>query len=114
MVLKIVIDLAITSLVLLILGDALASAISMGPKCRKGDRHLLLIIVGPTLVPNPLDGYVSQDVQFTVRNGMLYSGRHLCLHVLSNLLVDTPSSRLVGGPCSSWYDAHFSFRSETE
>ena len=39
LVLTIVIDLAITSLVLLILGDALAFAISMVPKCRKGSKN---------------------------------------------------------------------------
>ena len=61
---------------------------------RQRDRHLLFIM----LVPNPLDGYVSQDVQFTVRNCMLYSDCHLCLHVL---LIDRPSSRLVGGPLTS-------------
>ena len=64
---------------------------------RQRDRHLLFIM----LVPNPLDGYVSQDVQFTVRNRMLYSGCHLCLHVLGNILIDRPSSRLVGGPLTS-------------
>jgi hypothetical protein len=37
---------------------------------------------------------------------MLYTGRHLCLHVLSDLPIDRPSNSLVGVPYSSRYDAH--------
>ena len=75
---------------------------------------LMLLVFGDTWRSPPSTEPEENSLEPAVHDGILYTGRHLCLHVLSDLPVDRTSSSLIGVPCSSWYDAHFSFHSESD
>jgi hypothetical protein len=75
---------------------------------------LTLLVFGHMWCSPPSTELEENSSEPAVHDGILYTGCHLCLHVLSDLPVDRTSSSLIGVPYSSWYDAHFSFHSKSD